>query len=281
MHYECMTSQPHLKVHHNIPRVWANERTLRFGIDQAVLRLENPTAAQQRLLIELTHGIPLNTVNARASTHGLTLKETQKFLDELQPVLVTHSEPLKSTQDTLIAVLAEDQVSTHIVTSIQLSGRTTLLGLPSAPPPQHLVVVVENYLGDPRTQQSLYTSGTPFLPIRFSDQSILVGPIISELGPCHACVRLWAEQVDPEWRNCALQLIGSRTPTQIPSLVSLAVAFALQCLENWEAGHASALQKQHHITVSHQALVTGVRSRTLTRHALCGCASLSHLANVA
>lgn len=281
MHYECMTSQPHLKVRHNIPCVWADEQTLRFGIDQAVLRLENPTAPQQRLLIELTQGIPLNTVNARASAYGLTLEETQKFLDELQPVLVTRSEPRKNIKRTLISLLAEERISRQIIPSFQLSGRTTLQGLPSAPPSEHLVVVVENYLGDPCTQQNLYTSGTPFLPIRFSDQSILVGPIISEHGPCHACVRLWAEQVDPEWRNCALQLIGKHTPTQTPSLVSLAVAFALQCLENWEAGHASALQKQHHIDVSHQAVVTGVHSRTLARHDLCGCASLSQLASVA
>lgn len=272
-----MNSSQNLTIRQNVPFAWVGDKTLRFGIDKPILHIENPTAAQQCMLLELRAGIPRSSLNARGEAHGLSPAETQLFIEKLQPVLTTYSEALGNSSENVICVHAKEPVVSHLATALQHSRRVVTRGLPATLHPQLLAITVEHYVGDPNVQHRLYAAGIPFLPIRFSDQSIVIGPIVADSGPCHVCIRLWTEQNDQEWRNCALQLINTPAPTQTPSLISLASAFALQKLQRWEAGDETILQEQQNIAVSPQGVVTGVHLRTLTHHADCACARLTPL----
>lgn len=215
---------------------WRDENTLQLGVDSPVV-VQDASVKIQRLVTLLQHGTTLAELRDIAIQYGLTDAEFDAFMEDVQPVLRSATPDLDSPRTVIVVDAITERSS--IVALLRALGYLVIVGEPGIP--EHArgpVVTIERFFHDTLAQQHWLSRGLPVLPVRYSDQSVHVGPWLREDGPCGHCLNIALAERQSGWKEAATQLMGRRAPTEHPAVHSLALSFVLRSISGLEAqGH--------------------------------------------
>lgn len=269
----------------DLPLCWEDEHTLRFGFDEAALRLRDPSATQQRIIRVLLDGVRDDRVRATLTRLGTTSVEWTVFLGVLAPVLQRvpcvpdesgarrGSRQARSRPAGPAVSVLGDGASAEA-----FRGACARLGLPllepNAPPiaGPALAIVFERFLLRGREADALSDAGLPQLPVRFGDRRIGIGPLVSEQSrPCPNCVRLADFAADPALPVLAAQLVERRPPTETVAGAEAAGALAAALIRRWWNGSAEPGTTRYEIPFADGLPAPVVERRSYSPHPECGC----------
>jgi len=276
-----------------LPLCWEDEHTLRFGFDEAALRVQDPTATQQRIIGVLLDGVRADRLATTLTRLGTSPTEWAAFLGVLAPVLrrvpsapaqprarrrsrsQESRSPGSRPTDPTIAVLGDG------TSAEAFRGACTRLGLRLLEPHALLVpgaalaIVFERYLLRGPDAEALADTDLPQLPVRFGDRRIGVGPLIAApVGPCLNCVRLADFASDPALPVLAAQLVGRTPPTETSAGAEAAAALAAVLIRRWWSG-AEAGGTRYEIPFENGLPAPIVEPRSYEPHPECGCRLIS------
>ncbi|QIK62255.1 hypothetical protein G7068_02845 [Leucobacter viscericola] len=271
------------------PMAWEDVDTLRFGFERAEVRVHQPSAGQQRFIASLLRGVDRNKVVAEAKRVGVTPREAHALIATLGPVLRSDRVPVSAHTRSMgmrtflsddgreVAGLRDALLATKLCS---FEGRSStqnsaLLSRHSARSID-LVVLVERFLEPLERAQKWLIEECPLLPVRFSDQSIVVGPLISADGnPCHTCVTLALLEADQALPTLAAQLYGRIPASETEAGSHMAAAWAAVLIRRWKNHDTSAHSTQIEIPITAGVVSGAAQARHVKPHPECACNSLS------
>jgi len=210
--------------------LWRTPTSVQFGAD-AVARIDDVTPWQERLIDALQTGIPDAMVARLAVGMGATVRDAERFLDEIRPALTSRTESGPDVAlefppdfDYLEAVALEDALRGTGV-------RVVAVRRWPAEDERVPVAVVSHRMMDPRRAARLASADTVHLPIELSGDSVSVGPLIvpGRTG-CLACVHAHRREADAGWPLLAAQLLARPPLPTEPALLLEAALLAARLL---------------------------------------------------
>lgn len=257
-----------LKLDPRWPLAWRTPTSVQIGVDPIRVLLDGVTTTDERMLAALAVGI------SRPGLELIGRSETQPFLDQLQPALLslrTHTAPRT------VAITGTGPFVERLADALGHHGVEVLVASRPADFPQSLPdvgIAVGHYVVHPELRGFWLRRDVPHLPVVFADSAVTIGPLIEPgRGPCLVCVELHRRDEDPAWPAVGTQLMGRRASVDHAVLVSEAVGavgrMVLGRLESGEAGAGASVRIE---------AATGAReSRSWDRHPDCGCAAVPAL----
>jgi len=217
-----------LRLDPRYPMVWRTPTSLQFGVDPVVLRLDDVTETQERLLAALAVGV---------SRPGLTMiargrhDELDGLLQALAPALL---EPAPGRVDA-VTLSGNGPLGDALVRALMATGVHVALAPAPAPDATELAdtrpdlaILVHSYVTPPSLHGRWLRRDVPHLPIVISDGAVTIGPIVEPgTGPCLLCLELHRRDADPAWPAIATQLLG-RPVEEPPALMLEGAATALR-----------------------------------------------------
>lgn len=187
-----------LKLDPRHPMVWRTPSSVQFGIDPELLRLEDVTESQERMLAALAVGV---------SRPGLTMIAGGKESDLLATVSPLLAEAAAERIDTVtlsgVGALLETLTRALAVAGVHID----IDAGPDARP--DLAILVHHYVTPPSQHGSWLRRDVPHLPIIMTEGGVTIGPIVEPgNGPCLLCLELHRRDADPAWPAIATQLLG-------------------------------------------------------------------------
>jgi bacteriocin biosynthesis cyclodehydratase domain-containing protein len=207
-----------LKLDSRYPVLWRTPTSLQVGLDPALLRIENVTEAQERMLAALAVGI---TEPGLAMIAGGSGDEVDGLVRLLAPALVreTQESAVKS-----VAISGDGAIVGAVAATFSASGVRVWVGADAATHGRtrpDFAVLVHRFVVPPALHGFWLRRDVPHLPIVFSDTGVLIGPIIEPgIGPCLLCLELHRRDSDQSWPAIASQLLGRSGSAETPLLAA-------------------------------------------------------------
>ncbi|WP_427868589.1 hypothetical protein [Leucobacter luti] len=275
----------------SLPVCWEDEDTLRIGFDSALARVRSPSAGHERMLAALRSGIQEELLEFEAERAGIDIDSARALLELLAPVMrearagvgggrgpapprppvVAHLDDGGETVPGLAEALEALSPCVFEADRPERRGEPWRNGA-RAP---DLVLHVERYFERLERAQRWLMAGVPHLLIRFSDRSVSVGPLVSDVrGPCLTCATLAQLEADPAYPLLAAQLAGTRAGTETVEVARVAAVTADQFILRWRAGEGE-YRRQRAVLPVRDGVVSG--PATLERvepNTECACVAL-------
>ena len=254
-----------LKLDPRWPLAWRTPTSVQIGVDPIRVLLEEVTLTDERMLAALAVGI------SRPGLELIGRTDTQPFLDQLQPVLLTVQ---KAEVPRTVVITGSGPFVDQLANALGHHGIQVLVAPQSADFPSttpDLAIAVGHYVMHPELRGHWLRRDVPHLPVVFADSAVTIGPLIEpDRGACLVCMELHRRDDDPAWPAVATQLLGRRGSFDHAVLTSEAVGAAgrvvLGRLAATEAGGAASVRID---------AATGDREwRTWEQHPACGCAAV-------
>jgi bacteriocin biosynthesis cyclodehydratase domain-containing protein len=259
-----------LKLDPRWPLVWRNPYSVQLGVDPPLVRVDNLSDIDERMLAALTVGVSMS---------GLALicrgrvAERDELLNRLAPALLVDE---TSAALPLVAVTGSGAIVDELSRVLAGSGvRVVVAENPddldrSAP---DLAIAVGDFVLPPALHSLWLRRDIPHLPVVVSDTGVTVGPMIEPGdGPCLLCLELHRRDDDPAWPAVASQLLGRRsgvaTPLVAAETAAIVARLALARLQD-EALPA--------VSVRIDAESGDRTERGWLAHPECGCRGIAHL----
>jgi len=239
-----------LRIVADAPLVWRDTSTLQAGIDEPRAVLTQVGAAQERLVHALRVGASRAALLRLAARQGLQLREADRVLDALAPVLEELAEAEAGPAPPDEQPLGEGGRTGTAAVSVRGPGPAArlireLLGPAPAGEPA-LVVLVADHVVEPVRYRALLREDIPHLPVVHGERRVRVGPLVQPgLSACLRCAELHHSDADPAWPAIAAQALG-RAGTRDGWRCILAASETVAAVAAWSAG------------ASHPALSAGV-----------------------
>jgi bacteriocin biosynthesis cyclodehydratase domain-containing protein len=262
-----------LRLDPRFPLVWRTPTSVQLGIDPPIVRLNDVTEGQERLLAALALGVTAPGLTMIAAGK---LEERDELLAAVEPVLDDSPANLSVTvavsgsgafADALARILAASGVRVHRSVNPADVAETR----------PDLAVLAGHFVLPPESHGLWLRRDVPHLPVVFSDTGVVIGPFVEPgTGPCLLCLELAHRDADQAWPAIASQLLGKRGSAETAVLAHEAAGLAARwVLERAREGTPSITGPS--IAVRLDA-ATGRRTQRLARqHPECGCRGISHL----
>lgn len=265
-----MSLDHYFRVPTRLPIARSQTGALRIGHDHPEI-LPVPSPQALKFIEQARLGLSAPSLIDHALQAGVARREATGLVRALtrSASALTHTRP--TSRRRRIAVFAESENAQVVARMLQAAGHAIKFGEAKDVSGADLIVFVERYLGNPRFPAFWLAEGTPHLLIRLSDETIQVGPVFSEGGPCHGCLNQAEISRDSDWAYAVAQLMGRPTPMEESPFWPLAAAHAVVFIERFHAGDARVLSEQ--VLISGDPTVPPT-SRTVHRHPSCGCTLL-------
>lgn len=233
-----------LTIDRSLSIAWENLETMRIGFENAIVRLNNPTPEAQRFIELLRKGVQHNHLKFTQQHSGISPDEMNSLMATLAPVLCHIEEPEKRTTAPTLTVSVSEEHAKDPARFYQLFAQQ---GFEIAHNPSHadVVVHIERFLRPAQHTLKFHEIGTRHIPIRFADQHIIIGPLITPGKPlCLFCVELHELHNTPELAILAAQLCQKTPSTENEDTIQFAVHIVAAVLRNApEArGHVNQLR---------------------------------------
>jgi hypothetical protein len=244
--------------------VWTSPRTVRFGVDRAVLTL-TVDSVRERLLAALQAGCTfqalcrIGRIEPMPHREGIDEASVERFVRELRPVLMTPSTraPLPSSGRRSDAAAELALAPVHVVqctTSgshqideaaparaiaelLRVTGRPVLAGRglpPTAEETPTFAILLAAWSVPPAAFQRYASDDVPHLPLVFGDESVRLGPLVRPgTSACVRCLHLERRDREPAWPVIASQLAGTRAPQEGGALAFDAAGRAARAARTW------------------------------------------------
>lgn len=207
-----------LKLNSRYPVLWRTPTSLQVGLDPALLRIENVTEAQERMLAALAVGI---TEPGLAMIAGGSGDEVDVLVRLLAPALV-HEAPESAVKS--VAISGDGAIVGAVAATFSASGVRVWIGADAETHGRtrpDFAVLVHRFVVPPALHGFWLRRDVPHLPIVFSDTGVLIGPIIEPgIGPCLLCLELHRRDGDQSWPAIASQLLGRSGSAETPLLAA-------------------------------------------------------------
>jgi hypothetical protein len=269
-----------IRLHSGIPMAWEDVDTLRFGFDRPEARVRQPSAGIQRCIALLRSGVPEEHLAREAGRAGVTPQQAAELVTNLEGVLHTDEAPSPrfAPQTRLRVLLCDDGREVTglrdalIATKLCALESPVMADMGRDEAPVHLVVLVERYLEPLERAQKWLIEEKPHLSMRFSDRSIVVGPLVGPDGnPCHTCTSLGLLDQDAALPLLASQLYGHTPASETEAGSHMAVAWAAVLIRQWMAQDPVAHTTQIEIPITHGLVAGAARVRRVSAHPKCAC----------
>ena len=258
-----------LKLDPRYPIVWRSPSSLQVGVDPAIVRLDDVTELQERMLAALAVGVSLPGLAMIA--HGSN-GERDALVRTLSPVLLHDGQRAAASVALSGAGPAVEAITSALADSgVHLDVAADAAGLADSRP--DLAILVHDFVAPPSLHSLWLRRDVPHLPVVFSDGGVTIGPIVEPgSGPCLLCLELHRRDADPAWPAIATQLLGRRATADSAVLVLEAAAITSRmALDRIEGGQGAAR------SVRVDAL-TGRRDTVQWQpHPECGCRGIEAL----
>ncbi len=225
-----------LRIDPSLPLCWESTETLRVGFDHAEVRLHDPAPRHQRFISLLQRGLLVGELAAATRKTGITARERTALLDELAPVLErvpleqAHAYaqgqspvwPAPGDDTGSVEVIGEGEFAHLLRSALQMSGFEVAEGPCDSPA---FAILLERFVGAATRAHHLVIYEVPHIPVRLSDRSMLIGPLVLPPGrPCLACVELHDSERDPLRTALAAQLLSVRPGAETTACAEVAAA---------------------------------------------------------
>lgn len=269
-----MQHSDYLVLPRHLPLTWSESGDLVIGHDRVHAVFARPSAATQKFIDGLRRGVHRHRLGTLARRAGLSEEEAVAVLRDMSPVLGSSRSSPGGRAPARIVIGGPLPRSMMLHAQFRANDWNVVHALPDDLAHVDAVVFTERYLGSPFLPQRLRAAGLPHLPIRFSDASISIGPLLGGDGPCYGCLVERPPQRDDEWLLRAVQLMGCPAPSERADLVPLAASFALVTLNSWRVtGELSRQQQQ--ILLDPSGGIAEITSRTVEPARGCDCTVLA------
>jgi len=228
----------------NLPLVWTSATSIQVGIDPPRARVDDIPDNAAPLLHALSQGTPASGLAMLAQVHQVNHAWVDHLVEALQPAFVNTGarNPLQleawSTSPAITGLVALAKQSGVEVTVPKAITHDTVPGADT-------VVLVADYLLHPHWADQLLRENVPHLPVVFSDQTVMVGPLVTPgTTPCLMCVESHRRDDMVGWLEVSSQLWGKHSPLHTPDNIGLAWALLLVLLSpGGVAGHMSGFTR--------------------------------------
>lgn len=229
------------------PPVWRTPTTLQFGVD-AVALLEDPEPWEERVVDELSRGLPEGAVHPLATEAGATAADIRRLLERLAPAL--RATEAASARAVLIhrPATIDEEDARAVRDAVMADGARVRLveGDALRPLEGETVILLAAHVVDPRLAAALLRDDVPHLPLVFTGRRATIGPLVRPgETACLMCVEARRRDLDPAWPAIASQLLARRARSVGRALALEAGLLAGRLIsESDEAGRSA-----HSVTV--------------------------------
>lgn len=273
-----------LRIHPDLPVCWETPSTIRVGFDAALARITEAGPADLRFISALAAGIRRERVHAAAQAAGLSALRSHRVLRELRPVLAVEPPPegAGDAAPPRVHIDAFGLAERVLRETCQNAGFTLVDRAPTRHGECDLVICCERFLAHPTLSGRWLSLGVPHLRVRFTDRSVQIGPLVTELGePCLTCADLALVDADPAIPALASQLLDRLPASEAPIPVGFAAAIAVAFAQEWASGDLDPLTSQWIVPVRDGSVVGPPLAREILPHRGCLCSGMNHTATVA
>ena len=265
-----------LKIRPALPLCWEDIHTLRLGFDRAIARVERPSAGVQRLVSALRTGVRRTDLASTAFALGVSANDLDETLDALSPALIEIRDVPGSTgEDRPFALAIEHRGRSprELQSMLAMTGCEIVTpGDPRGRAPD-LTLVVERFIEPLESVARLSAPASRRLRIRFTDHSLVVGPLAeTSRGPCLDCVSLADVDRDPALPALAAQLVDAAPAAETGPVSEAAAVIAVAIARRWRAGATDVHRSRLRFPVLRGVLSGLPQREPVAPHGSCGCA---------
>ncbi len=216
-----------LRLDPRLPLVWRSPFDMQVGVDPAVVRIDDVTVAQQKMLAALAVG---TSASGLAMIAGGPAPEAATTRDDLLDIVSSALEPTQRPRLGTVAISGSSTLAGAIAEVLAGHGVDVLIAVDAADLTESapdLAIVVGHFVLAPQLHAVWLRRDIPHLPVVVSDSAAVVGPVVRPgAGPCLLCLELHHRDADTAWPAIASQLLGRRSGAESAILVSEAAGAA-------------------------------------------------------
>lgn len=262
-----------IRIQPDLPIAWEALDTLRIGFDRAEVRLTKPSPSVQRFLSMLRAGVLSSELAAAARRAGLAGTERRTLLERLSAALVYEAVTPETTSppfNPAISVRGTGTLAETMHHELLLSGYAK--NTDGAKP--DFALIVGRFSCPAPHSQALLQSETPHMPVRVTDRSLLIGPLVPEYGtPCLACIELHDRARRPHEIVLAAQLCDADAGAETESVCRFAASVMIMLIEQWIAGCTELIGRRLRYRVSAGVPSAIPEIETFEPHPDCACSA--------
>lgn len=213
----------------DLPLVWRSPESFQVGIDPPHAIVDDLPDDALPLLADVVRGVSAGGLQLRRERLSLPPGWLDRFLTCLEPALT----PESTTPAARVGILGRS-AATGVVRAVwEHMGATVTVhnGL------DHRwgdsidsVIVVADYVVDPRWISALQYTDTPHTPVLFTDQAVRIGPTVHPgITPCLVCREMTRRDEFPDWLTVSSQLWGLPSDPARSPVALLAAAQSVLC----------------------------------------------------
>lgn len=256
--------------------LWRDATTIQLG-EHAGTRLTDVSSWQERLLVDLTRGLPDSGIDVWAEFHRVHPRDVRSFLARLGDSLHRIDLDRPDTPGGIVLEIPRGGAQDPLAVAVRMgleSAAYRLVVTEEADPGEHdrpwpeasgadLVVLLARHVLDPRRAAPHLRADRAHLPIVVGGAGVVIGPlIVPGTTACATCLYLERRDADGAWPVLALQLLAAGPPTVPTELAHESAAAVLRLLGDPRAAEG----------VSVTLTAGGERRQQVHRqHDMCGC----------
>ena len=263
------------------PLVWRTPFSLQLGLDPAVVRLDDVTGAQERIIAALASGVSRPGLRMISHDAGVSDPELEELLAVLRPALTKPAD----TQTSTVLVSGTGQTVDRIAVGLAEAGVRVLIAA-TAPDAiaaaagdavrdvagviPEFAIAVGHFVLSAELHGLWLRRDIPHLPVVFSDSGVQIGPLVEPgITPCLYCLDRYRRDADPAWPAIATQLWGRRSAAETPLVSSEVAAIACRLTLRRLSDN-----RQPASSVRLDARTGEISRREVLLHPECGCSTL-------
>ena len=266
------TGRMTLRLDPRLPLVWRSPFGMQIGVDPAVVRIDDVTEAQERMLAALAVG---TSFPGLAVVAGGRASDARRARDQLLDILAPALAPEPRASLGAVAISGNSVLATAIAGLLADQGVEVLVAADAADlADRHpcVAVVVGHFVLAPRLHAVWLRRDIPHLPVIVGDSGTVVGPMVEPgFGPCLLCLELHHRDEDWAWPAIATQLLGRRSSAESAVLVAETAAAASRMVIARLAGPGGGGAAE---SVRIDAATGERRWRQWQQHPECGCGGI-------
>jgi hypothetical protein len=217
---------------HHLPVVWTSSTSFQVGISPPRAHIGDVPPEAAPLIHALIHGVSHGGIELLVQQHGIDRAFVMRVMESLSPVFESKTDPTSTPQWT---VWGSSPAVRVLVAMAEAAGIhfTAILDPLEGNADHNPTIVVSDYIIHPHWADRLTRTGTPHLPIVFSDQTVTLGPIIRPgLTPCLICRETHQRDHTPHWLEIGTQLWGQQSALHHSSVHAATFALLMGFLDN-------------------------------------------------
>lgn len=264
-----------LRLDPRLPLVWRSPFGMQVGIDPVVVRIDDVTDSQQRMLAALAVG---TTDAGLAVVAGGRAPDANRERDKILALVTPALAPTAIAPLGTVAISGSSTLAGAIADLLADQGAEVLLAADAADltaSSPDLAIVVGHFVLAPQLHAVWLRRDIPHLPVVVGDTATVVGPMIEPgSGPCLLCLELHHRDADWAWPAIATQLLGRRSGAETAILVAETAAAASRMVIERRRGPRGGRAAQ---SLRIDAATGERRWQRWAAHPECGCRGIPQL----